>query len=85
MYTRSQIGSDDCSTKKNWKLKVSKVILHGTRRNDDFYRNTAVQHSRSIVSNGCNIVPTFEPCVAPRENYHSLLVALNIVVANRPV
>ena len=41
-----------------------KVILHETIRNDDFKRNTALQHCCDIVLNGCNIVPTLEPCVA---------------------
>ena len=31
-------------------------MLHGTIRNDDFKRNTALQHCYFIVSNGCNIV-----------------------------
>ena len=35
-----------------------KVMLHGTIRNDDFYRNTALQHCCNIVSNCYNIVPT---------------------------
>ena len=35
---------------------------------------TLLQHCYYIVSNGCNIVPAFEPCVA-----------LKIVVANSPV
>ena len=51
-----------------------KVMLHGTICNDDFQRKTALQHCRDIVSNGCNIVPTLQRCVA-----------LKIVVANRPV
>ena len=37
-------------------------------------RNTALHHCYFIVSNGCNIVPIFEPCVA-----------LKMVVANLPV
>ena len=51
-----------------------KVMLHGTICNDDFQRKTALQHCCDIVSNGCNIVPTLQRCVA-----------LKIVVANRPV
>ena len=37
------------------------VMLHGTIRNDDFYRNTALQHCCDIVSNGynCNIALCF--------------------------
>ena len=50
------------------------VMLHKTIRNDDFERNTAWQHCYDIVSNGSNIVPTLQRCVA-----------LKIVVANRPV
>ena len=51
-------------------LKV-KMMLHKTR-NDDFQRNAALQHCCSdIVSNGYNIVPTSQRCVA-----------LKIVVAN---
>ena len=50
------------------------MMLHGTIRKDDFQRKTAFRHCSYIVSNGCNIVPTFDPCVA-----------LKIVVANRSV
>ena len=50
------------------------VMLHGTIRNDDFWRNTASQYCCDIVSNRHNIVPTLQRCVA-----------LKIVVANRPV
>ena len=49
-------------------------MLHETIRNDDFLRNTALQHCCDIVSNGENIVPTLKRCVA-----------LKIVVANCPV
>ena len=38
-----------------------------------FLNNTALQHCCYIVSNGCNTVPTFEPCVA-----------LKIVIAHLP-
>ena len=51
-----------------------KVMFHGTFRNDNFQRTTALQHCCYIASNGCNIVPTLQRCVA-----------LKIVVANRPV
>ena len=47
-------------------------MLQETIRNDDFQRNTALQHCCDIVSNGFNIVPTLQRCVA-----------LKIVVANR--
>ena len=49
-------------------------MLHETIRNDDFSRNAARQHCYDIVSNGNNIVPTYQRCVA-----------LKIVVANRPL
>ena len=51
-----------------------KMMLHETIRNDDLELNTALQHCCDIVSNGYNIVPTLQRCVA-----------LKIVVANRPV
>ena len=51
-----------------------KVMLQETIRNEDFKGNTALQHCCDIVSNGCNIVPTLQRCVA-----------LKIVVANRSV
>ena len=35
-------------------------MLDGTIRNNDFQRNTALQHCCDIVSNGCNIVPTLQ-------------------------
>ena len=48
-------------------------MLHETIRNDDFLRNTALQNDCcDIVSNGYNIVPTLQRCVA-----------VKIVVANR--
>ena len=53
-------------------LITLKVMLHGTINNDDFQRNTALQHCCYIGLNGCNIVSTFEPCVA-----------LKIVVSSR--
>ena len=40
------------------------MTLHETIRNDDFKRNTVLQHCRSIVLNGYNIVPTLQRCVA---------------------
>ena len=49
-------------------------MLQGTICNDDFQRKTALQHCCDIVLNGCNIVATLQCCVA-----------LEIVVANRPV
>ena len=55
-------------------LSSIKVTLHETIRNDDFLRNTTLQHCCDIVSNGHNIVPTLQRCVVPK-----------IVVANRLV
>ena len=52
-----------------------KVILRETIRNDDFWRNTELQHCREIVSNAYNIVSAFLQRSA----------ALKIVVANRSV
>ena len=50
-------------------------MLHEATRNDDFLRNTALQHCCDIGSNaGCNIVPTLQRRVAQK-----------LVVANRPV
>ena len=54
-----------------------KMMLHGTIRNDDFQRNTALQHCCDIEWNGCNVVPTFQRCVA--------LKMTKITVANRLV
>jgi len=51
-----------------------KVVLHETIRNDDFYRNTALQHCCDIVSNGYNLVQTLQ----------RRCVALKIVVVNHP-
>ena len=47
-----------------------KAMLHKTIRNDDF----GATQRRNIVSNGYNIVPALQRCVA-----------LKIVVASRPV
>ena len=51
-----------------------KVMFHETIRNDDFQRNTVLQHCCDIVLNVYNIVPALQLCVV-----------LIIVVANRPV
>ena len=70
MYRRKYI-----SAAKNLKIQaLLKVMLHETIRNDDFQRNTALQHCCNVVSNGYNIVPTLQR-----------RVALQIFVANRPV
>ena len=47
-------------------------MLHETIRNNDFLRNTALQHFCNILSNSYKIVPALHSCVA-----------LKIVVANR--
>ena len=49
-------------------------VIHETIRNDDFQRNTVLQHCCDIVLNVYNIVPALQLCVV-----------LIIVVANRPV
>ena len=41
-------------------------MLHETIRNDDFLRNTALQHCYDIVSNGYNIVPALQRRVAQK-------------------
>ena len=51
-----------------------KVMLLETIRNEDKKCNTALQHCYDIVSNGSNILPTLQRCVA-----------LKIVIANCPV
>ena len=40
------------------------VMFHETIGNDDFKRNTVLQHCCDIVSNGYNIVPALQRCVA---------------------
>ena len=49
-------------------LHFVKVMLHETIRNDDFKRNTALQHCCDILSNGYNIVPTLQRCVQCAKN-----------------
>ena len=47
------------------KVLARKMMLHKTIRNDDFYRNPALQHCFDIAWNGYNIVPTlFQHCNA---------------------
>ena len=53
-----------------------KLMLHETIRNEDFWRNTALQHCCDIVSDGYNIAPALQRCVA---------LNFPVVVANRPV
>ena len=62
------------SEQETYNIPFIKVVLQDTIRNDDFYRNTALQHWSDIVSNGYNIVPALPRCFA-----------LKIVVANRSV
>ena len=50
------------------------VMLHETVRNDDFWRNTALQHCCEFVSNCCNIVSALQRCAT-----------FQMVVANRSV
>ena len=49
-------------------------MLHETIRNDDFLRNTGLQHCCYIASNGVNVVPTLQR-----------YVVLKVVVVNRLV
>ena len=50
-----------------------KVMLHGTIRNDDFYRNTALQCWNNVVTiRNLNVATMLQRCVARK-----------IVVANR--
>ena len=72
IWTSSNILRRACAVINQAKLVTIKVMLHGTIRNDDFWCNTALQHCRHIVSNGYNIGPALQRCVA-------------IVVANRHV
>ena len=51
-----------------------KVMLHGTIRNDDFLRNTALQCWNNVATIKINFATMLQSCVA-----------LKIVVANRPV
>ena len=51
-----------------------KVMLHGTIRNDDFYRNTALQYWNNVVTIRNNVATMFQR-----------YVVLKIVVANRLV
>ena len=43
-------------------------MLHETIRNDDFKRNTVLQHCCDIVSHGYNIAPTLQRCVSQAKN-----------------
>ena len=72
-YERPDFRRSD-STFLQLVVVVTKGGVTETIRNDDFLRNAAWQHCCDIVSNGYNIVPTYQRCVARK-----------IVVANRPV
>ena len=41
-------------------FQAVKMMLHGTIRNDDFWRNATLQHCCNIVSNSSSIVPTLQ-------------------------
>ena len=72
---RNSVATLCCA--KNRRCESSRVTspLHaGTICNNDLKRITALQHCCDIVSNSCNIVPTFETSVA-----------LKIVAADRSV
>ena len=49
-----------------------KVMLHGTTRNDDFWRNTSLQYWNNVVNIRNNVATMLQRCVV-----------LKIVVANR--
>ena len=57
-------------------------MLHRTIRNDDFWRNTALQHCCDIVSKGYNIVPALQRCVA-LNNVVAGIVPYNITLTER--
>ena len=57
-------------------------MLHGTICNNDFQRNTTFQRCCDIVSNVCNIVPTF--CYAVLRKKSSLrIVQCNITLKGK--
>ena len=45
-------------------VDLIKVMLHETIRNNDFQRNTVLQHCCDIVLNVYSIVPALQLCVA---------------------
>ena len=51
-----------------------KVMLDETIRNDDFQRNTALQHCCDVVSNCYNIAPKLQRCVALKISVANCLV-----------
>ena len=55
-------------------IRYIKVMLHGTIRNDDFYRNTALQCWNNVVTIQNNVATMLQRCVM-----------LKIVVVNRLV
>ena len=78
-YSRGRRRRSTAMTKFNFKFFVLffhqrsvKVILHGTIRNDDFQRNTALQRWSNVVTIRNNVATMLQRCVA-----------LKIVVANR--
>ena len=56
-------------------LACLKVMLHKMILNDNFQRNTALQHCCGTVSNGHNIIPALQRCIA-------LKLSLRIVPCN---
>ena len=68
LFKKDQVPLNDFSS------LLSPCEFNKTIRNNDFQRNTALQHCFDIVWNIYNIVPTLQRCVA-----------LKIVVANHTV
>ena len=57
-------------------------VMYGTIRNDDFWRNAALQHCCDIVSNGYNIVPTLLRCFALKLELSLQIVSCNIIFSD---
>ena len=60
-------------------ISCFKVMLHKTIRNDESSRSTALHHCCDIVSNGCNIVPILQRCVALKSSLR--IVPCNITLS----
>ena len=60
--------TEECTKKRDAREKLLFCQSKGDVTRDDSKRRFLAQHSLQhccdIVSNGCNIVPTLEPCVA---------------------
>ena len=66
-------GCSVSRARKTWSREMLlKVMLHGSIRNDDFYRNTALQCWNNVVTIRNNVATMLQRCAA-----------LKIVVANR--